>query len=65
MSSWITELNGAGASFITPGVRASVVSTVKEIANPITSVRVGDRLDIQRRRADKQNETYSVSVVAD
>lgn len=53
----------AGATAITPGLTPAVVSTVKEQARVITQVRVGNRLDIQRRRADKQDETYSVAVV--
>lgn len=60
---WLHDLGNAGASIFSPGVVASVCSTTKGTANPVTQVRVGDRLDIQRRRADKENETYSVAVV--
>lgn len=42
-----------------------VVSSVKEVATPVTTVAVGDRLDTQRRRAEGQDEAYSVAPVPD
>jgi hypothetical protein len=65
VAGWIPELEGAGASVITPSLRLNVLSTTKATAKPVTEVRIGDRLDIQRRRADKEKETYSVAVVAE
>lgn len=63
MASWVKALGGAGSNLGNPQLIANVVSTVKSSAREITSVRVGSRLDIQRRRARKQDETYSVAVV--
>lgn len=63
MAQWIKDVGNAGATAIDPQLLPCVVSTTKNIATPITKVRVGNRLDIQRRRADKQDETYSVAMV--
>lgn len=38
-----------------------VVSQTQGLATPITSVRVGDVLDIQRRRRDSLTENYSIA----
>lgn len=61
---FLKDLAGAGASLITPGLTPVVISNAKGLASPIVQVRVGDRFDVQRRRADKQKEGYSVAVVA-
>lgn len=62
-ASWIAALGNAGDSGQNTLV-PSVVSTTKSVSVPITAVRVGDRLDVQRRRADGQQERYSRAVVA-
>lgn len=44
---------------------ASIVSNMRDGAShPITQVGIGDRLDIQRRRADSQTETKYIQPVA-
>jgi hypothetical protein len=62
-AAWLRDLAGAGASVFSPGLTPIVVSTTKNIASAIEKVRVGSRLDVQRRRADKEKETYGVAVV--
>lgn len=60
-SNWLNQLKGAiqgdGVTSATP----VVVSTTRGTLTAITSVRVGNRLDSQRRRAESQEESYSVS----
>lgn len=65
VAGWISAVENAGASIITPGVRCNVVSTTKAVATPVTSVAVGSRFDIQRRRSEGQQESYSVASVAE
>lgn len=60
---FIHDVNNAGASIFSPALAAVVYSPTKSVANAITNVRVGSRLDIQRRRADKEKDTYAVAVV--
>lgn len=66
-AAWIDALNTAADNVIvlpTATCVASVVSTTRGTASRITSVRVGNRLDSQRRRAEAQKETYGVAAVA-
>jgi hypothetical protein len=60
---WIRDVETAGASILDPQLSAVVYSQVKGVANAITEVKVGTRLDIQRRRADKEKDSYSVAPV--
>lgn len=60
---FLHDAGNAGASAIAPGLAPVVISSRKGTAAPITKVRVGDRFDIQRRRADKQTEGYSIAPI--
>lgn len=60
---FLAAVAGAGQDVTDPARVAAVVSN-RGTAHRIDRVRVGNRLDIQRRRADKQKEAYSVAQVA-
>lgn len=62
-AAFIHDLETAGATLITPGLEGSIISQTKGTAIAIQSVRVGNRLDVQRRRANKEEEAYSVAVI--
>lgn len=64
---WLKQVSDAAEgmnSIVLQGeLRPIVVSSSKVSQSPITSVRVGNRLDSQRRRAEGQQEVYSVAPV--
>lgn len=64
MGHWLYDIANAGASIVQPAKRPIVVSTTRGTEQEIRTVAVGNRLDVQRRRADKQEETYGVAPVA-
>lgn len=65
LAGFLTAAGSAAQGFGgTGGVVAGVVSTRRNLISPVTSVRVGNRLDTQRRRAEGEQEVYSVAPVA-
>lgn len=64
---FIKQLRSSGDALAGGGVTGvaypSVVSTVASGGRNVTSVRVGNRLDSQRRRAESEKEVYSVASV--
>lgn len=65
-ASWLNAVADAAQSFgaVVPfDVVPSVASNAKSALTRVTSVRVGDRFDSQRRRAEGQEEVYSVAPV--
>lgn len=65
IAQWFADLQVAGAAVTPVGIGANVVSNTRGVANRVEKISVGDRLDIQRRRADKEKETYGVASVPD
>lgn len=65
MSSYLTRICAQAKATLTPvslvqfGV--SVYSPTKKLLTPVTNIRVGDVLDVQRRRRDAMPEAYSTS----
>lgn len=66
MSSYLTNIANTAKSTLTPvslvNFGVSVYSPSKGILTPVTSIRVGDVFDVQRRRRDDMTEQYSSQV---
>lgn len=62
-ATWLNDVGDALSSFLTAHGQVAVVSTTQNKATPVTSCRVGNRLDSQRRRAESEKELYSVAAV--
>lgn len=63
VANWLTSVKGAGAGVFDAELFPAVLSS-KGTAAEILRVRVGNRLDIQRRRADKEKEAYALSALS-
>lgn len=63
VAGWVADVGNSGDGFLVKMI-PSIVSTTKGTARAIQSVRVGNRLDVQRRRADGQKESYGSALVA-
>lgn len=64
MGQWLKDLGNAANGFGGEGgVNACVASNTAGRLRRVSSVRVGNRLDTQRRRAESEKEVYSVASV--
>ena len=64
LAGWLKDVTLATLDFGGVGsTHPVVVSTTRGVLTQITSVRVGNRLDSQRRRAEGQEEVYGVAAV--
>lgn len=64
---WMQQVSGAAGSlggFLAETLTPVVASNTKGVLTPVTSVRVGNRFDSQRRRSEGEKEIYSVAAVA-
>lgn len=64
---WVQSIGDAANNFSGPATQDTSVciASSKGFLAVVTSVRVGNRLDSQRRRAESQDEVYSSAVVPD
>ena len=62
MADLVNKIGNAGDALALNTVPV-VVSTTRDALTAITSCRVGNRLDIQRRRAESQKESYGSALV--
>lgn len=61
---WLNQVGDAAPAVAGTGVmRPIVASNTRSVLTEVTSVRVGNRLDSQRRRAESQEEVYGVAAV--
>lgn len=61
VADFLSDTAAAASSF--PGLVPSVVSKTASAVTPVTSVRVGDVMDTQRRRRDDLVESFGVSSI--
>lgn len=62
MADFINRVGNLGDALVL-NTTPVVLSTRRNLVTPISSVRVGNRLDIQRRRAESQKESYGSALV--